>query len=182
MKINDIFIKIKDKLLFLYDKNKKLFFIFIFVILAVIVLMFYQNPILKSENSITIDNHKIQTNSYIDKLELKIESMLKNISSVNQVSVMVMAESTEIKNYLTQSESTKTTNSSGDSEIIKEEIIYEKNGSSQTPVVISVTYPKIKGVFIVLNKIDASTKVSIQNAVAGVLNIDTTSIFILQDR
>jgi len=88
-----------------------------------------------------------------------------------------MVDSSEKYIYLTQSENTK----SGESEVVKEEVVYEKNGSSQSPIKVMTEYPKVTGVMIVTNKIDVSTKISIQNAIAGVLNIDSSCIFILQD-
>lgn len=181
MKIGNIFIKIKDKMQQLYKKNKKLFFVSLAVIVVVFSLFFIPK---QDENLDELKSNIEQdsTSSYSQMIELKIENMLSNISAISLVDVMVMVDSSPTINYLTQKESTKTTGSSGESVIEKEEIVYEKNGSSQVPVIVSTTYPKITGVLLVLNNVDVSTKISIQNAVAGVLNISSDSIFILQDR
>ena len=63
----------------------------------------------------------------------------------------------------------------------KENVVYDKNGSSQSPILVSTDYPKVVGVLVVLNKVSPSIKLSIQNSISGVLNIDADSIFILQD-
>ena len=181
MKIIDFFVKIKDKMQELYKKNKKLFFISLAMIIFVIALFFVPNQLQKQDEN-KLNQTKNESASYAEMIELKIENMLSYISSIKLSKVMVVVESTPQINYLKQNESTKTTNSSGESIVEKEEIIYEKNGSSQTPVVVSTTYPKISGVLIVLNRIDASTKISIENAISGVLNISADCIFILQDR
>ena len=175
MIINNYFVKIKEKLGVLYKKNKKLFFVAL-AVLFVVCLMFFV-PQKKSQTT-QVNHVSGGESSYVDKIESKIKNLLSNISTINLVDVMVVVESSEIINYLTQKETIK----SGDSITEKEEIVYEKNGSTQTPISVSVTYPKICGVILILNKIDASTKLSIQNALSGVLNIDSNCIFILQDR
>lgn len=177
-----VFINIKDKIIELYKKNKKLFFISIMsLILAIVILVF---PIKNNANTETKQSY-IEINNastYNDIIEKKIESLLENLSSIKSAKVMVMTNSSAEHKYLVQKETTKTNNDSKENIIEKEEVVYEKNGSNQTPVLVSTVYPKITGVLIVLNKVDNSTKVSLQNAIAGVLNIDASCIFILQDR
>lgn len=181
MKIDNVLKKIKEKIQQLYKKNKKLFFITVAVI-SILLSLFLIPKKDKDINGLELNSDNLMSSSYSQKLERKIESMLIKISSINKVNVLIMVDSSPTTNYLTQKESTKTTGSSGESLVEKEEIVYEKSGSTQKPVEISTTYSKITGVLIVINQIDASTKISLQNAVAGVLNISSDSIFILQDR
>lgn len=178
MKIIKYYKKIKEKLQLLFNKNKKLFFATVICIILIVVVLFF--PTGKSESSIENKDFYVSENvsSYCELIENKIERMLKSIAAISSADVMVMAESSPKYVYLTQTETTV----SGENSTTKEEIIYEKNGSSQSPVLVSTIYPKITGVLITINKIDSSTKLSIQNAISGVLNIDSSCIFILQDR
>ena len=179
MKNIAIFLKIKE----LYLKNKKMFFASVILVVLILIVLFY--PFNKSQNDdnnsqILVEDSGL--NSYSKTLETKIKNMLLKLSSIDRVDVMVILNSSVVNNFLTQKESTKTSNSAGDSIVEKEEIVFEKNGSTQKPVLISVSYPKVLSVMVVINNVDASTKLSIKNALSGVLNIDSSCIFILQDR
>ena len=63
-----------------------------------------------------------------------------------------------------------------------ETVVFEKNGSSSNPIVVATIAPKISGVLIVVNKIQASTKLSIINSVSIVLNVPESCITILQEQ
>ena len=78
----------------------------------------------------------------------------------------------------------ETTSGSGDniSRTKTEEVVYEKNGSNSSAIVVSKTMPKIVGVWIVINEVSPSTKLAITNSICSVLNIDASSISILQER
>ncbi len=178
MKFKAIFNNIKEKISGLYKSNKKLFFAFIAVLIVAAIVLFLPLESSKSNQSNSEQTENISPSlSYAEMLENKLANMLLKVSNIKSAKVLVMVDSSEKYIYLTQSESTKT----GESEVLKEEVVYEKNGSSQSPIKVMTEYPKVSGVMIVTNKIDASTKISIQNAIAGVLNIDSTCIFILQD-
>ncbi len=181
MKIADIFVKLKENICLLYKKNKKLFLAAVAclaMILAGVIL-----PILKSSQSANNEEVKsINYSSYVDMLESKIKNILLNISQIETVDVLIVADSTEKKVFLTQTETTTSKNDNNENVVVKEEIVYDKNGSSQSPVLVTTVYPKVLSVLISINKVDSSTKISLQNAVSGVLNIDTSCIFILQDR
>ena len=103
------------------------------------------------------------------------------MKSVSKVKVFVMIESSSMSEYLTEKEVVEIENSGGKTTTTKTVVVYQKDGSKSSPVQVSVMPPKISGVLIFLNKIDASTKLSITNAIACVLNIDASCISILQD-
>lgn len=177
------FVKIKEKINNLYKKDKRLFFVLVVLFLALVCVFFIPTN-KKSKNNQTNEINQQQlfdSDDYSSYVENKIKTMLLKLSNISFVDVFVVCESSLINNYQTQKESTKTTNSSGETIVEKEEIVFEKNGSSQSPILITITNPKILSVMLVLNKVDASTKLSIKNAVAGVLNISVDCIFILQD-
>ena len=181
--IYDKILKNKDKIISLYNKNKKLFLMTIFLVLVVIVaLVFPVKNFNKTANSESENEYINSTNSYKEELENRLKKMLLKISNITFVDVLIIVESSEINQWQTEKETTKTIGTAGETIVEKEKIVYEKNGSTQKPILVSVLYPKILSVLIVTNNIDASTKVSIKTSIAGVLNLDDESIFILQDR
>lgn len=179
MKINENIAKIKNNIIGLFGKNKKLFIAVLLAILGVIVILFL--PTSQKQYSSNEVNENIDLTSqknYSERLENKISKMLTRLSCITFADVLVITDMSEKYVYLMQTETIK----NGESETTKEEVVYDKNGSSQQPIKVQTIYPKVTGVMITINRVDASTKISIQNAVAGVLNIDTACIFILQEK
>ena len=107
--------------------------------------------------------------------------MLLEINEVTSASVMVMVESSPKIEYLTEREEDVKTDEKGSSSVVSTTVVFEKNGSVNTPIVVTTIMPKVTGVFIVLNKISPSTKISIINSISIVLNIDSKCISILQE-
>lgn len=184
MKIRNMFSAIKSKLSVLYGKNKKLFtFVLIFIVAIVICVVFFPSGENKEETSSKIDSSSSSnTDDYKTEIEQKLRQMLLSIDEIESASVMVACDESEKFVYLKNT--TQTTSGSGESSssTITEEIVYEKNGSNSSPIIVSKTMPKIIGVWIVINEISPSTKLAIINSISSVLNIDETSISILQGR
>lgn len=180
-KFMQYFAKIKNFLLDAYSKNKRRFILFsglcvVFFVCFICVFLVPKNGVKKSN----ISGEIVSIDSYADGLENKIESALLNMKSVSKVEVFVMVESSPVKNFLMETEVVKVGGENG-STTTSSKVVYNKNGSSTSPVEISTTMPKVTGVLIFINKIDASTKLSIINAVSVVLNVDSSCISILQD-
>lgn len=172
---------LKKKLSLLYSKNKKLFTIIIALVLVIIVcLLFY--PKSSSEKNDNNSNNMSSSNDvaqdYSSKVENKIKAMLLTLDEVNKASVMVVCFSSEIVEYKTNINETTSDNSSTKSE----EVAYEKDGSKNTPIIVTTKNPKIVGIWIIINSVSASTKLAITNSICSVLNIDEASINILQER
>lgn len=183
MKLKNIFVNFKNKISSLYSKNKKLF-VFTCVLIAVVLLCFFAFPKTSSlTKTKTEQNTKSlnQTTDYSERLAGKIEEMLLAIDEVKQANVLVVCESTEIYEYL---KNRKETTSGGEdkSTTLEEDVAYEKEGSSSTPIIITTKMPKVVGVWVIINTVSASTKLAITNSISSVLNIDETSISILQER
>jgi stage III sporulation protein AG len=104
------------------------------------------------------------------------------LKQVDHVEVLVMVEASPEKQYLTETETVEISNQSGTTTTTTTKVVYRKDGSSSSPIETMIVYPKIKGVLIFINKLDASTKLAIASSVASVLNIESSCISILQDR
>jgi stage III sporulation protein AG len=182
VKIMLYFAKIKSFLCDMYKKNKKLFFLSVGLCLIVLfsaVVYFSKGKSFKIKEEKSSQN--ISLDAYAASVENKIESILFDMKSVSKVKVFVMLESSSVVEYLTEKEVVEIGGSGGTTTTTTTKVVYQKDGSKSSPVQVSVLPPKISGVLIFLNKIDASTKLSITNSVACVLNINASCISILQD-
>ena len=183
MKIKSYFVKIKDNIAKIYNKNKKLF---ISVLLLCVLLFGYCAFLMsskeKSNNTIESKNEtKLSASNYEDMLELKIKNMLLEIDEVKSAGVMVVCDGSEVNHYLKDNSSTNTTSENSTSQTITEETVYEKSGSNSVPVLEYTIFPKVIGVMVVVNKISPSTKLTIINSISVVLNIDASCISIILD-
>lgn len=184
MKLKNILSLIKNKFSSLSIKNKK-FWIFGIVLAVLIYLCIFVFPG-SDKNKKDVSESKTQSNfvskKYEDEIEQKLKQMLLSVSEINEASVMVVCDSTEKIEYLKNI--SQTSSGSGDSlsKTTTEEVVYEKEGSNSSAIVVSKTMPKIMGVWIVINEVSPSTKLAITNSICSVLNIDESSISILQGR
>lgn len=170
----------KVKISSMYKKNKKLFIISIILIALIVVCLVYYPSSAFSKKSSTLSSQNVssQNNDYVSKLESRVEDMLLSLAEVSKANVMIACESSEITEYLKN----ETQSSSDTSNSKTEEVAYEKNGSSSQPIIVKTTMPKIVGVWVVVNKVSASTKIAIKNSLSSVLNVSEESISILQER
>lgn len=178
----EFFSKIKAKTSELKSKNKKVFYLSIVLIIAAAFLVFsiaFKTGKKNSEQK--SENNQISVSDYASSIEKKLTDMISKLDSVNEVSVFVMVHSTPRIEYLTEkSEEVKQEGESKNS-VVSETVVFEKDGSILTPIVVTTIMPKVTGVLIVTNKISASTKISIISSVSVVLNIDRESISLLQE-
>lgn len=181
MNIFTFFSKFKDKWKLLFS-NKKKSYVLVFAIVVVIVFFVLSSTFNKPKtNSETSDTHEFSISTYSKNVEDKLQTMLLKVEEITSASVMVMVESTPKIEYLTETEEINETTEKDSSSTKTTTVVFEKDGSVSTPVVVTTIMPKITGVFIVVNNISASTKVSIINSISVVLNVDATCISILQE-
>lgn len=174
----------KTKILDSFGKNKKMLTISVVIIVLVLFVIFAFPKKTKSESNNTSSKNLSQNNSldYEAELEQKIKNMLLAIDEVSSANVMIVCETSVSYNYLKNKDETTTTSDGSSSKVTSEEVAYEKNGSNSAPIIVSKNMPKVVGVWVVLNAVSASTKLSIIKSLSVVLNIDETSISILQER
>ncbi len=177
---------IKEKILGLYGKNKKVFFACVSLIVVLIVLvfsvMFSGSKNKTSKSKTETSSNIISVSDYAGSIETKLKNMILQLDSVNSASVFVMVDSSPTIKYLTETSTETKTTEAGTNSVISETVVFEKNGSVTTPIVVTTIMPKVTGVLIVVNDVNAMTKLSIINSVSIVLNIDESCISILQER
>ena len=172
----------KSKIMELKAKNKKVFFMCMVLFFAIIFLLI--SIILSSGKKGTNEKKttaQISVLEYASSIENKLEDIIIKLDSVKNVSVFVMVDSTPKIEYLTQTSEEIKENESGKNSVVSKTVVFEKNGSISTPIVVTTIMPKVTGVMIVTNKISASTKLSIISSVSTVLNISQSCISLLQE-
>lgn len=184
MKISSLFAKIKEKFSGLFKSGKKpiILMIAVIVIMVAIATSFF-SPKGKSDNGVSDSTDFVSVTDYSESVEKKLQNMILKLEQVDNVSVLVVVDSTPKIEYLTEDEESTVTSSDGKSTTTtkKSQVVFDKDGSKSTAVVVTTIMPKVVGVLIVINKIDASTKINIINSISTVLNIDPSCISILQE-
>lgn len=181
MKLKNLILFLKTKAGGLF-KNKKAVFVLLIVILVFIVLVM---PSGKSKTNLnkneSVNLSKESSFNYELELEEKIRKMLLAIAEVKNASVMVVCDETEKVEYLKNTSETISGSGESSSQTKTEEVVYEKNGSNNTPIIITTYKPKVVGVWIIVTEISPSTKLAIIKSIASVLNINESCISILQE-
>ena len=177
---------LKSNILGLYNKNKKVFFactaLSVILVILVFSVMFSGTKKKTDKSKINSNTSTISVSEYALSIENKLKNMIEKLDSVKDVSVFVMVDSSPKIEYLTETTTDTKTTENGTNSTISETVVFEKNGSISTPVVVTTIMPKVTGVLISVKGIDAMTKLSIINSVSIVLNIDESCISILQER
>lgn len=184
MDFKGISTNIKNKFCTFYKKDKKIFFAIIICFVIFIGLLFSIFSDIGSKSSKTKTSTSSKTSevtNYASLVESKLEELILKLDSVKTVSVLVMVDSSPKVTYLTETTEKNEQKENNTISEISTTVVFEKNGSVSTPIVVTTINPKITGVLIVTNKISTSTKLSIINSVSIVLNIDETCISLLQE-
>lgn len=167
----NIFEKIKLKNLF---KNKHITRAVIIGLLCVVVLIAISSFSSTSSNKKT--SQSISTSSsaldYANSVAQDLQEILNSVKGVKNAKVIVVVEESPTVKYLTE------TSSSGESVVV-----YDKQGSSYTPVAVAEFLPKISGVLVVAKGVsDLSVKYNLLNAISTVYSIDVSKIDILEGK
>lgn len=177
MKKIEVFSKIFEKIKSL-KLNKKTTFCIVLAIICIVAFCYYT----LSKNKLKETDESVSQTEYAQMVENKLTNIIKKIDGVDSVSVFVYTSGSTQTNYLMETTETENTNSTGSTKTITSKVVYEKSSGTTSPIITSTTFPKVIGVLVITNKINASTKVSIINSISTVLNIDSSCISILQER
>ena len=102
-KLRQYFAKIKEFVNDLYNKNKKLFFMSLALIVVIFGALIWTVFGSASESKkLNKGDIGVAIESYADGVERKIETMLLSMKKVSVAKVFVMVDSSPVKNYLTE--------------------------------------------------------------------------------
>ena len=165
--------KFSEKLIEIWDKlkkNKRLLILLLIALILVILLLYFSFK--PSSNRSTKTEDTSQTQSYANSLEEKLETSLKSIDGVTDVSVLITLE-TGFEYVYAQEELTKQT-ATGSQTSTSLVLV------SGQPVIVKEIYPKIKGVVIISSGAkDVKTRLNILSVIQTVLEISNDRITIV---
>lgn len=117
--------------------------------------------------------------SYEEDIENRIETLINSISGVSGATAFVYTKSSVEIIYAEDID--KKFSSKEDSITAETQtVVFSKDGSTTSAVVVKKIYPQIEGVLVVANGVnDEKKRIMIINALASVLGIDISSIEVL---
>ncbi len=174
-----------------FSKNKTNLYIILIigVILLIAANILFSNP--QKDTAVNVPEKSDASAPDANELETRLSEILSKVQGAGEVDVMVTYDSgtEKIPAQDKKTNLSKTGETSGgvqadtgDVESSSEETtVMVKDGNSQTPFVIKETEPKIRGVLVVADGAgNSSVRVSIQKAVAAVLDVPVHKIEVLQ--
>lgn len=161
-------------------KNIKHLYIYLAVIAALLVCVFYfSNFKTKDSTDSNINNSTEEHTSaeeYASYLENKLCNVLSNLSGVDNVSIAITLCSDVSFEYATDTETKNVVSGGNQTTVTTETVIMVSN----EPVVSKTIYPQVKGVVVVAKGAeDIKVKMNILSAVETVLNVEPKDIMIL---
>ncbi|ABO67680.1 MULTISPECIES: stage III sporulation protein AG [Geobacillus] len=127
--------------------------------------------------------------AYEERYEKELKAALEAIEGVEDVTVVVNLDSTELKLFEKKRSTQKQTTKEGDkeggkrtieNESTNEEVIIIRNGEEETPLVVATKKPDIRGVLVVAKGADnLQIKKWIVEAVTRVLNVPSYRVAVL---
>jgi len=127
--------------------------------------------------------------AYEERYEKELKAALETIEGVDDVTVVVNIDSTELKLFekkrSTQKQTTEESDKEGgkrtiENESTNEEVIIIRNGDEETPLVVATKKPDIRGVLVVAKGADnLQIKKWIVEAVTRVLNVPSYRVAVL---
>ncbi|MCR5553428.1 MAG: hypothetical protein K6F08_01650 [bacterium] len=165
-------IKLKE-LLSKLKLSKKAMFSLCAVLFLIVIAIFATS--FKSTNKIS-EKTKTETavSSYQTFIEGRLVNIISSIKGLDNVKVYVSVGSSPEIVYATDKSSDSTKNG--------ETIVFSKNSSQTTPVIISEKYPEILGVLIVCKGITQKLNLDLTNSLSLVLNVPISCIQILEGK
>ena len=117
--------------------------------------------------------------SYEEDIENRIEALINSISGINGATAFVYTKSSVEIIYAEDID--KKISSKEDSITAETQtVVFSKDGSTTSAVVVKKIYPQIEGVLVVAKGVnDEKKRIMIINALASVLGIDISSIEVL---
>lgn len=172
--------KVKDKIIEVWQKIKKIkhIEIYIAIALAVIIGGVYFAKVSNKPKEDTTSNDMIITNfsssqEYATFLENKLENVLNEIQGAEDVNVMLTIDKGFEYVYLTEEETRTTSNGT---QVTSTNVVLIDG----KPVIIQEIYPTIKGLLVLVKgSNEVNTRLNIISAIQTVIDIDASKINIL---
>jgi|GEM_PF-6714998 len=166
---------LKNLFKFKLNLSKKTAYILCGVLFAIMIVIFSSTFFSNKTAKQATGTPTVSEGSYEEFVEGRLSTILNSVKGLNNVKVYVSVDATPQIVYLSESSS----NASG---ILGESIVLSKNGTQSSPVIALKTYPEIKGVLVVARGVTARSKLELANTLSLVLNVNLSSIEILEGK
>lgn len=168
MKISKIVEKIKN--------NKKLQFILLGLLIAVILLVYvayFIKGTANDKNSVQSENYQTSTDEYVAKLETKLENALSKIDNAGNVSVTITVSSGFVNKYAYEEDSDGFFKADDGTNLSLKLVDGE-------PIIISQEYPVISGILVIAEGGgNLQVKFDILSSIQTLLDVPNDNITIL---
>jgi stage III sporulation protein AG len=133
----------------------------------------------KSESKEALESDITTSEDYEINVENRIVSIVNSINGISDAKVFVYTKSS-IEIIYAEDKEVKTSGGENGSSTELESIVFSKDGTKTSAVVIKKNYPKIEGVLVVAKGAnDEKKRIMIINALATVLDINITDVEVL---
>ena len=160
-------------------KNNKKFYVSIVCLLSILVLAIFLSSFKTTTQKATTQNSQILTTTqdYVTETENRLKNILTSVKGISDVKVYLSVSSTPEFVYATDKNSQNSSNAENNS------VVFSKNGTATSPVLVKTIYPEINGVLIVAKGAgEAKMKLMLCDCLSSVLNVPTSCIQILEGK
>lgn len=157
--------------------NKKILIAVAVVLSLVLILLFF-----KSSGSGTTQTKKQINNAetydeYVDYTEKRIKNIISSIKGVGEVKVII---STNNSPEIVYAKDLQKKDISDTEYLVEESVVYEKDGSRSSGLIVYKKYPKIDGILVVAGGAnDEKIRIMIINALSTVFDVEISKIEVL---
>lgn len=170
---------LKEKILEIYKKDKKVFFIVV-VGIALVLFIFlseFDNKDSSANKEEIIFNENSQ--EYSLYLEQRVEEIVSSIEGAGKVNVMITISETTEYVYAQNQNGTNKVNKDSENKDNKSDFVIIEKDNNDTGLLLKTFEPKIRGVAIVCEGADdPAVQQQIYSTVSAVLNVSTARISI----
>lgn len=166
----------KKNILQIFSNRKVQICSVLLAVCVIFLIVLKVNSSNKTSNSVTSSTDET-IDSYEKDIEQRIQNIVNSISGVTNVKCLVYTKnSIEIEYFIDSESETK-----GDEIKKSKALTFQKSGSTNEPVIIKKTYPKIEGILVVAKGVeDEKVRVAIINALASVFDINIANVEVLR--
>ena len=153
------------------------------VVLSFIVLLICLNGrdggSVEKEDNKTLESDLVLSDEYEHYVENKIENIVNSINGISEAKAFVYTKGS-IEIIYAEDKEIKTSGGDNGSLTELQSIVFTKDGTKTSAVVIKKNYPPIEGVLVVAKGVnDEKKRIMIINALATVLDVNITDIEVL---
>ncbi len=172
-------IKIKEKLIDLFKKDKKTFLIVVIGFACIILIVLSEIDTVDSQKDKNIKSLTTESNEYCAYLEQRVEDVVSSIDGAGKVKVMITISETTEYVYAQNQNGTKKTNKDSENSDSKSDFVIIEKDNDDSGLLVKTFEPKIRGVAIVCEGGNNPTvQQQIYSTVSAVLNVSTARISI----